>query len=282
MTRFANQIFSKLFAELWKFLRSLHLFSLDAPLVVVAWKNLHSFSYYGEIYLEESLILGASTWLAYSADRFFGENERNASKDSRHSIGRSHPNGFLLFWGVILLLSFILSYICLPHDIFLRGIILCFFVILNFFLCLREAHINVIYFPKPLRTSVILATSCVFWDINFLTLWEVTHAFLVFLLIFLINCQLLEELEEKLTGVMPKNKKNHLNNSWIFSGACLVVILLAIWFFRGIFSLQSQGCLWLILVIFILRKLTMSEDHFRVLLETIYWIIPTSILLICM
>ena len=66
------------------------------------WRNLASNRVPEPLHLIELFILGSSTWLAYTADRFFEKIEYCPKQRSRFSIGRQNPHRFYFTLGCLL------------------------------------------------------------------------------------------------------------------------------------------------------------------------------------
>lgn len=284
MSRFANQIFPKKIIKMfWFILRKMHLISLDAPLVVVAWKNIISYDFRQVIHVPESLILGASTWLAYSADRHFEKCEIYQIKTSRHSIGRSHPYRFYCIWAAIFVITIVFSFIVLHANTLKVGGILFVLVIINFLICQLQKFSQVGSFVKNIRTAAILVFSCFFWELENLKFEEGLVSGILLFFVFLHNCQILRGLELKYSSThrrcsrySGKDKANRL----LILGQVLIILILAIWSFLNTNKIYPLVPLFILCSVFILRKAISQESRFRVMLDFFYWAIPSLILIV--
>jgi hypothetical protein len=139
-------------------------FSLDAPLVAVAWQVVIAKSLSVTLDAHHHLILGISVWLCYSADRFSEPRQVVAMSSRRYEIYKKHKFVFLVIWVTLLLLALSLSFVVLPLDCFFWGVPLFVLSVANLALCLRESHSGI---PSPvfkeLRTAGILALGCFFF-----------------------------------------------------------------------------------------------------------------------
>ena len=159
---FANKIIIKfIIHKIFLGITILHRLNLDAPLVLVMWRNLISNRAPETLHLIELFILGSSTWLAYTADRFFEKIEYCPNQRSRFSIGRQNPHHFILLWVVCLLVIVWVSSEMISYPIWIVGWSIACLVFLNFIFNLSEYPKRGLFLSKRVRTSAILATGCI-------------------------------------------------------------------------------------------------------------------------
>lgn len=273
---FANKIIIKFIVDkIYSGITTLHRLNLDAPLVLVMWRNLTSNRVPDALHFVELFILGSSTWLAYTADRFFEKIEYCANKISRFSIGRQNPHRFILLWVVCLLVTVWVSSEMISYPIWIVGWCIACLVFLNFILNLCEYPKRINFLAKRVRTSAILATGCVFWDIGNLSIIRILILWLSFYFIFELNCFLIEDQEHRQCKLQEMNIFPHaeycskfLKIRFLFTG----LLTWALWLVD--FKILAFSIGTTVLIALFLRLATKDVNAFRINLDTMYWLLP--------
>lgn len=273
---FANKIIIKFIVNnLFTGITILHRLNLDAPLVLVMWRNLASNRVPEALHLIELFILGSSTWLAYTADRFFEKIEYCPNQRSRFSIGRQNPQCFILLWVVCLLVTVWVSSEMISYPIWIVGWSIACLVFLNFILNLFEYPKRGLFLSKRVRTSAILATGCIFWDIGNLSILRILILLISFFLIFELNCFLIEDHEQRQSKLQDMN---------IFSYAeyCLKLlkirflliglVSLALWSIS--FEILALNFATVVIMALFLKLACKDVTSFRINLDAMYWFLP--------
>lgn len=285
--RFANiTVKDFLWTKLLKACAALHLNSLDASVVAMFWKNFVSIAIWHEASLEETLVLGACVWLGYSADRFIEPVSPGESIQSRFSLGRQKPACFLCIWLAVLSASIFCSFVFFHRFQNTVGFCLVALVVMNFFICAWEGKLGREIFPREIRTSLLFASSCVFWEwrlgVNSLEIWKV---WMYLFLIFFFNCTIVKEYEfhgkvggKVRTFVDQRPKLAEVFHLLIY-GLAILIPVVGFGIAPNNPVLTFCGLLLVATTLFV-RRMKTKESHFRILLETCFWIIPgTGIIL---
>ena len=280
MATSANLTFSIVCKELFlKPGRWLHQYSLDAPLVAIVWKTFISLGLNDEYFFGETLILGTGVWLAYSADRFVEPRNNNKISSSRFLIGRTHPTRFVVGWILVFIAVFIYSMSILNFFTLSVGFCLLLLVLANFFLCMIEGRRKLEYFPKEIRTSLLLALGCIFWEdgrAEFLPICIIwTYTWIAFML----NCVTLKEFEIRgddegtVHSFISHYATLRTQLPRFFYGICCSYLFVG-WILGKIYPPFFCVSVLLPILLLLLRKWQLRGDSFRVVLETTFWVSP--------
>jgi hypothetical protein len=132
--------------------------SLDAPAVVIAWQWLVARALLFPLGGRHAIVLGASTWLAYSADRWI-EGCRLAPdvvQTTRHFFYQRHRLAIALVWLAVLTLDLLLSFTALTSRELTTGALLLLAVML-YLLSHQLAHRHLRWrVPKEIVVALIL------------------------------------------------------------------------------------------------------------------------------
>ena len=224
----------------------------------------------------ELLILGSSTWLGYSADRFCEPARQLPGTHLKYLIGYQKPVQFFILWSTILLFSVTLSLQILPSTTLLFGAVLLVVVVLNFFLRLLEQKNHSELFPKNIRTSAILAWGCVFWIIPEKTSGDLIVAWVFLFFLFYLNCYSLQRGEKSFRlvyfdlGKIPflggKPKARIVNP--------LLVTIPMICAIHWSSKLLFASTVSVVVFLFFLEKRKIADEYFQVFLDGYYWVLP--------
>lgn len=132
--------------------------SLDAPAVVLAWQWLVARTLGFPLGERHALVLGASTWLAYSADRWI-EGWRLAPdvvQTARHHFYQRHRVAIAVLWVAVLLLDLVTAFTLLTPRELAAGAVLLVAVTL-YLLSHQLAHRHLRWrVPKEIVVTLIL------------------------------------------------------------------------------------------------------------------------------
>lgn len=262
--------------------RLIHHLSLDAPLIAIIWKTFISMGLNKKIFFTENLILGIAVWLAYSADRFFEPTDFNKISPSRFQIGRAHPIRFVVGWVLVLIAIIIFSISTL--DLFILSVGFCLFILAvsNFLICMVEGKRKLEYFPKEIRTSLLLALGCIFWELGRTEFFSVCIGWTYLFLTFILNCVTLKEFEiiNDDEGAVRSFISNHATIrtqvSNFFYGICICYLFVGL-ILNKIFPPFFYISVLLPILLLLLRKWQLSGGKFRVHLETTFWVLPVVV-----
>ena len=262
--------------------RLIHLLSLDAPLIAIIWKTFISMGLNNKIFFTETLILGTAVWLAYSADRFFEPTDFNKISPSRFQIGRAHPIRFVVGWVLVLIAIIIFSISTL--DLFILSVGFCLFILAlsNFLICMVEGKRKLEYFPKEIRTSLLLALGCIFWELGRTEFFSVCIGWTYLCLTFILNCVTLKEFEiiNDDEGAVRSFISNHATIrtqvSNFFYGICSCYLFVGL-ILNKIYPPFFYISVLLPILLLLLRKWQLSGGKFRVHLETTFWVLPVVV-----
>jgi len=100
--------------------------SLDAPAVALVWQALLARTAHVRLAWTEGIVLGASVWLAYAADRWIEalQLDPNNVKTQRHAFYQRHRWGIAFIWGVVLAAALTLSFATLSARAWIEGLLL--------------------------------------------------------------------------------------------------------------------------------------------------------------
>lgn len=260
-------------------------FSLDAPLIAVAWQIVAAHSISVELNVFHHLILGVCVWLSYSADRFSEPSLPSARSARRYETFKNHRIPFLIFWSVCLL-----SIVCcagkyLDSNCILLGLPLVVLCLGNFFLCRLENSLgSSSLFSKEYRTSFILSLGCLFFPAYESSgpLIELMLCWLVLFFLFFINCLSVSKWEwvkdEARASLSSLQKKPELLKAFSSLKYLIALILLIVVLRDGGGLSISMHMLWVISFVILLDFFCSSADGKRELIDLGYWFLPLTLL----
>ncbi|MCH6255821.1 hypothetical protein MLD52_04635 [Puniceicoccaceae bacterium K14] len=184
-------------------LRSIHwltTLSLDAPLVALAWQELISETSGTKIDIHHRILIFASVWLGYSADRWIDSIRYKETKSTRHLFHKKHRYLYLSIWLGILLSSLTLARIKLEPAELTRGFILVVASLIATFLVQAKIFGAKQNWPKSILTALLITASSTLFTIpqsgslNF----DYIFLFAVPFGLFLVNCLLIHNWDKEL------------------------------------------------------------------------------------
>jgi hypothetical protein len=259
--------------------------NLDAALVVLFWTELICYDLSISPNQNQKLVFFLCTWLGYSADRFLESFGRvhDSIISNRHLFFLGHKKVFVLIWLSILSLSIILSIDSFPFFQILHCIGLLILVIINQLQSFYRLGLIELVFPKNIRTSLILTLTCSY--LPFSSLIEISGKLLflpvILALVFLINCLKIRDWEALLT--VSNNGEEKCIEKFKLRNLCSVIItvLIGCLILRliSVFFLFQMGVSIVLICLVCLDKSKIEPDRKCVLLDQVYWIVPSVIFL---
>lgn len=254
---------------------SVHALALDAPLIGLAWQQYFAQSYGIDSALsEQGLILVAALWLGYMADRLFDVQKKVPHRflSKRHQFVQAYRQYLWPIWSIVLVTSIIYSLSTLTSEKIVVCLALFFaFLLYNLAQCLWPRH-----FPKEVCVALLFSSAC-------LVLLDAPFQWLDFLnlsLIIFLNCILLskkEQLADKRAGFssLAQALDSQLITGLIVGSIATFALGCASWW-NPFFALSAS---LLILQILHWKSRTLSDELYRLLVESLYGIIPLCFLL---
>ncbi len=139
---------------------AIHVASLDAPVVAVAWQD--AFARLADVGVSpaERIVLFLSVWLAYSADRGLDVAWRPAAqiRTARHRFVRRHVGGLVAAWVLVFVASVVLAIHELPASALRSGWWLFVLVLAYLGAVQGIARSSARGFPKELAVAGLFAT----------------------------------------------------------------------------------------------------------------------------
>ncbi len=170
--------------------------SLEVPLIAVSWQRLLGSALGAPVHESESLLLGLTVWLIYSADRLLDGFGEHPGRTQRHHFYTAHRHSVQRVWLLVGLGSLGLALASLSGPEFLGGALLGA-AMLGYFLCRhhwrsdhhpKELHIALLFalgvslIPLlsgaalgPLVLFTLLFAALIFLNCSFVALWEGEH-----------------------------------------------------------------------------------------------------------
>ena len=173
--------------------QKINIFGLDAPLVILFWNGIIEHEFNLQINYAIKLTLFLSVWLAYSADRFFwDENNFYLKKklQSRHLIFKKNPLKFLIVWIILFVCAVTLTFVYFVEAEIYFSLLLLVLVISNQGFSLFENKKLYKTILKPFRTSMILTIGCFIYPYLHLEYYDYSLLFfpIILCITFLANC----------------------------------------------------------------------------------------------
>ena len=256
-------------------------YSLDAPLVAIVWQFVLARWISADLGFYHHLILGASVWLAYSADRFSEPNLTTFGKARRHAIFRHHQFTFLCFWATAFLVVLYFSLLYLEVVCLLCGLPLFGLCVGNFLLCRMESRIGFASkCSKEFRTAFIFSLGCILFPFQESSLGfaEFAWFWLFSFSLFLINCICVSEWEwseDEKRGCLTWLQSKPVLLKTLANGKYLLALLAGI----GILIDGLERSLFIyaffvsVFVILIDSCLSDNQDK-REAIDLGYWVLP--------
>jgi hypothetical protein len=166
-----------------------NLLSLDAAFIAVVWQHFLSETI-APIHPANTVILGLSVWLVYTADRLVDTHSaRPMAESPRHQFARAYRRPLLGAAAVVLLVDIVLAVVFLPVVHFVAGMLLVGAVAARFYGVLRGAEGSwskefwtalifaagvwtPILLSNPLRPGAILFALLCWWNCLAIDTWE--------------------------------------------------------------------------------------------------------------
>ena len=262
------------FSKLPIFLRSL---SIEPSLILVSWFLLLCETFTVSVYFWECVIVFASTWLGYSADRYFEPKSKTGLLKDRHLIFKQEDKMFKIFWLFTFLLTSAVS-------IYFLNNLQLFFLILLFistsiclFIAYQETKLKCKFtFLKEFRTAYVLSLTTIFfltfkisvYNFNFLI------SFIFFFLFFLNNLlytnfyDLSYDQKLKRISSLQENKKIIILSIGLCY-ACILIVIPIFAIFQNIITTIAS-----IIVLLTSHLLYKKKLIKGIQLDTIYWVVP--------
>ncbi len=178
-------------------LKWLTLLSLDAPLVAVAWQALYAQAIDNKLAWHYRLLIFASVWLGYVADRWF-DNRANRQLDSeRHRFNARHARRALAVWLIVLASSIALAILKLSPLQLANGFALVAASLLYTAFAQRCRSIAYYGIAKSMLVAGLLAASvALFPELSQATRPQNLAALSLLALLFSLNCFILRSWEK--------------------------------------------------------------------------------------
>jgi hypothetical protein len=133
-----------------------NLLSLDAPIVAVLWQLLFARSYRVAVPWPATILLAASVWVIYVADRLL-DALNTQPRTLRHLFHRSHFRGFILCLGLCILAALFLLLTKVDAEIRSAGIPMLAAMAGYFALVHAAPQAWQRYWPKELAMAILFA-----------------------------------------------------------------------------------------------------------------------------
>ena len=242
--------------------------AMDAPIISIAWYLYYAQdSFNPSLNLQHCLILGVSVWLGYMADRLFDIQFKKEAKliSLRHQFCKENEFKLWLLWLIILAPITIFSSYVLNSDKLFAGLILILFILL--YNCLNQ-YFSQKRFPKEICVAALFSYGTLFLIEGPFKI----EGFIHFTLICFLNCLILTHKEKQIDKLMGINSWTHPFNH---RSIIIIIALFCIYFliaFQGLFNPFFAICL--LCFALHIKSDHIDEERFRIILESIYTIIP--------
>ena len=248
--------------------------AMDAPLISIAWYLYFAQNTFNtSLNTEHCLILGTSVWLGYMADRLFDCRLKKEVQlfSLRHQFCKENEFKLWILWLIILIPIVIFSLNALNSDKIFAGLILVLFILL--YNCLNQ-YFSRKRFPKEICVAALFSYGTLFLIENPLKIEDFIHLALICFL----NCLILthkEKLVDKLMGI------NSWTHPFTYRSIFIIIALLCIYFLialQGLFNPFFAICL--LCLVLHAKSHHYDEERFRIILESLYAIIPLLALIV--
>lgn len=133
--------------------------SLDAPLVAIAWQELIAASTGETINWTQRVLVFASVWLGYSADRWLDAFRYKNTTSKRHIFHKKYRDILFGTWVIILSASILLAFLKLERHDLIRGTLLATFSLIVTFLVQKKIFGKQQNWPKSILTASLVTAS---------------------------------------------------------------------------------------------------------------------------
>ena len=219
----------------------------------------------------------ASTWLGYSADRYFEPIPKIGILNDRHLIFKQVDKMFKICWLFTLVLTSAVSIYFLNNLQLFLLILLFISTFICLFIAYQEAKLECKFiFIKEFRTAYILSLTTTFF-LNFkISVYNFNYfiSFFFFLLFYLNNLlytniyDLSYDKKLKRASSLQANEKI-INLSIKLCYASILVIIPIFSIFQNIIT--TVACIIVLLTNYLLHKKNLKKGS---QIDTIYWIVP--------
>jgi len=219
----------------------------------------------------------ASTWLGYSADRYFEPSPKIGILNERHLVFKQVDKIFKICW----LLTFLLTSVV---SIYFLNNLQLFFLILLFistFICLfiayQEAKLECKFiFLKEFRTAYVLSLTTLFFLTFKISVYKFNFliSFLFFFLFYLNNLlytnfyDLSYDQQLKRISSLQENKKI-IKLTIELCYACILIVIPVFTIFQNVIT--AIACIVVLLTNHVLCNKKLIKG---IQLDTIYWVVP--------
>lgn len=262
------------FSKLPIFLRSL---SIEPSLILISWFLLLCETFTVSVYYWECVIVFASTWLGYSADRYFEPISKIGLLNHRHLIFKQVDKMFKICWLFTLVLTSAVSIYFLNNlQLFLLTLLF-----ISTFICLfiayQEAKLECNFiFIKEFRTAYILSLTTTFFMTSKISVYNYNYFIsFIFFLFFYLNNLLYTNIydlsyDKKLkraSSLQANEKVINFSIKLCFASILMIVPIFSI--FQNIIT--TVACIIVLLTNYLLHKKNPKKG---IQIDTIYWIVP--------
>ena len=256
------------------FLRRL---SIEPSLILISWFLLLCETFNVSIYYWECVIVFTSTWLGYSADRYFEPSPKKDILSDRHLIFKQEDKIFKIIWSLTLILTSVLSIYFLNNLQLLLLTLLFTSTYICLFIAYQEAILECKFlFLKEFRTAYILSMTTIFFFTFKISTHDLKHflSFIFFFLLYLNNLCYTNiydlSYDQKLKRASPlQESREILSASLRISIASVLVMIPVLVIFETIILMIAAIIVLLISYLLYYNKLKKSLQ-----IDTIYWIVP--------
>ena len=250
---------------IWSYL---NITSMDAPMISVAW-HLYFCQNAGLTGFEISnyIILCASVWLGYMADRLFDVRQKKSYElfSSRHKFCKDYESKLWILWLIIFIVTVTFSLNILKSDKFVVCFILMLFIALYNYLNFKFSQKK---FPKEICVASLFSYGTLILIEKPFALDEFLH----FALICFLNCLILTHKNRCADIKMNMNSWSHRFSHQSIS---MITVLIGIFFIIVLKNLENPfilSCLACLLIHTLFKDI--NDENFRFALESAYIFIP--------
>ncbi|MFT4901659.1 MAG: hypothetical protein ACI81V_000933 [Lentimonas sp.] len=205
--------------ELWHWPNIL---SIDAAGIALAWLWAFAHAFDSTLHAGAYLVLGASAWLVYAADRLLDVAPRKSEQllSHRHRFAKAHARPLWLLWAIVLLADIALAFTTLSTYQLRHGFVLLGAAILY---TLLNQKLSKRCFPKEICVALIYAGGViVFLNGHLPWLPALSFALLCFL-----NCALIGIKEQSIDRALEVDSlARHLTGNKLWLGFGLTALSL--------------------------------------------------------
>jgi len=247
-------------------------------LVIVFWQKLLEREFNLQMNSRFEIILFLSVWLAYSADRFLDSNNIFLKKklEQRHLIFKNRAFKFCIVWLILFFTAVALTGFYLKKIEIYYSLVLLLLVIFNQALCILENKKLNKTIMKSFRSSIILSLGCIIYPFLHLDYYDFSFVFFPIMLciIFLGNCLAVSKLK------LAYFDLTHLESVTVKVELILFMLVLLGMCLLGVTSFTIATLLSISSIPVVFIKSNLCYDDRRVILDQIFWIIPSTVLFV--